>query len=537
MKNQNRELSEILLPLKISFKNFNSIKSGFTLIELLVVITVLGVLATIVLLAVNPGAQLARARDTSRIAAVTQLGRALLAYYTVAGGSLAGVPNGASGIATGSDWMGPIIKSNDLKVRPANPGWGTAPAAASNCDVGYKETSVSPGPANGNAGGYCYQVNLTTSANDAIVYVRLESNLYNNKCPSGQIAFGVFSTADARFGVTCLLPGATSTDAIPGTQTTPSYAWSKSWVGVNVWALAAANNVYNCGGQPALDSTFTHLKQAKVAVVRFFAFQSYAINPSGTRDWTAIDRVFASAQAHGIGLIPVLGNNWTDCDFWPISLWPFGGQRKDTTNWYAGAYLIPYDGYLTGYRQWVRYLVSQYSGNPMLVAWEEINEPQATSYGAVDKATLKAFTQDIASAIRSADPTTPVSLGSIGTGQPGFDGPSYTDMLTTADMATAHDYGYPTDPLPISPSCTWNCIRADLLDAGAAGKPFFIGEAGDQSCDTSTKAANYAAKMHAAFTAGAVGYLLWAYNDNAPAGNCGYDFGPNGQLIKIFTQF
>ena len=59
--------------------------AGFTLIELLVVITVLGVLATIVLLAVNPGEQLARAKDASRIEAVTQLSRALQAYYTANG--------------------------------------------------------------------------------------------------------------------------------------------------------------------------------------------------------------------------------------------------------------------------------------------------------------------------------------------------------------------------------------------------------------------------------------------------------------------
>jgi hypothetical protein len=43
--------------------------------------------------------------------------------------------------------------------------------------------------------------------------------------------------------------------------------------------------------------------------------------------------------------------------------------------------------------------------------------------------------------------------------------------------------------------------------------------------------------MSAAFDAGAVGYMLWAYSNDAPAGNCGYDFGPNGELIKIFAQF
>ena len=198
--------------LKNLFKN--SLQKGFTLIELLVVIAVLGVLATIVLLAVNPGEQLARARDTSRIAGVKQLGRAIQAYYTAAGGSLTNLPDGTA-VGPAIDWMGPLVTSNDLKVRPANPAWGTAEVAADNCNPFYKNTLPTPLP---NWGQYCYRVDLTTTAHNAVVYVRLESNLYNNKCTvAGEVAMGVFSTADARFGVTCLA-GTTSTDAVPGTQ-------------------------------------------------------------------------------------------------------------------------------------------------------------------------------------------------------------------------------------------------------------------------------------------------------------------------------
>lgn len=199
--------------LKNLFKN--SLQKGFTLIELLVVIAVLGVLATIVLLAVNPGEQLARARDTSRIAAVTQLGRALQAYYTAAGGTFSGLTDGTGGTVA-TDWMTPLITSNDLKVRPANPNWGTPPVAGTtNCSTQWMATwTGAPGQ---NAGGYCYAKNggATPANTDALVWARLESNLYNNKCTSPSIAYGIFSTKDARYGVVCQ---PTAADPAVGTQ-------------------------------------------------------------------------------------------------------------------------------------------------------------------------------------------------------------------------------------------------------------------------------------------------------------------------------
>src|SRR3989344_1619231 len=55
---------------------------GFTLIELLIVIAILGVLAVVVLVAINPVQQLARTRDAGRISTVAQLGHAAEAFYT-----------------------------------------------------------------------------------------------------------------------------------------------------------------------------------------------------------------------------------------------------------------------------------------------------------------------------------------------------------------------------------------------------------------------------------------------------------------------
>lgn len=184
----------------------NSLQKGFTLIELLVVIAVLGVLAAIVLLAVNPGEQLARARDTSRISAVTQVGRTLQAFFTAQNATY---PTQCPALpGTGCDWMLPMVTSSDLKTRPANAGF-SAGAPATNCGTRFQE--VFAGVGNGNAGGYCYQATAT----DAIAYARLESALNNNRCTGvGVVAWSVFSTADARSGVVC-----SSTEPAPGVQT------------------------------------------------------------------------------------------------------------------------------------------------------------------------------------------------------------------------------------------------------------------------------------------------------------------------------
>jgi len=63
-------------------ENMTALKKGFTLIELLIVIAILGVLAVVVLVAINPVQQLARTRDAGRMSSVAQLGHAVEAYYT-----------------------------------------------------------------------------------------------------------------------------------------------------------------------------------------------------------------------------------------------------------------------------------------------------------------------------------------------------------------------------------------------------------------------------------------------------------------------
>lgn len=70
-------------------KNMNrKLMKGFTLIELLVVIGIIGILAAVVLVAVNPGRQFAQARDTQRRSDLLQITNAIYQFAAEHDGNL-----------------------------------------------------------------------------------------------------------------------------------------------------------------------------------------------------------------------------------------------------------------------------------------------------------------------------------------------------------------------------------------------------------------------------------------------------------------
>ncbi|MBN1168804.1 type II secretion system protein [Candidatus Woesebacteria bacterium] len=155
-------------------KNF-----GFTLIELLIVMAVLGVLATVALVIINPTERQAEARDTGRISSVVQIGRAISAYYTSKG----------EYPAEGT-WAIDLVDGNELSTFPA----GIEYSGSITPCVTF------PQPADPNT--FCYEEDQL-SGNGAIVFSKAESLRYRNKCTAPEEAYFVFSTADARGGTIC----------------------------------------------------------------------------------------------------------------------------------------------------------------------------------------------------------------------------------------------------------------------------------------------------------------------------------------------
>jgi len=164
----------------------NSKSFGFTLIELLIVIAILGTLAVVVLLALNPVQQLARTRDAGRISGVTQLGHAVEAYATNTGE----YPR-TFGTCTGGNWVGCLVDTAEINTAPSE-----------------IEDRLNKAPCSQNVvnNTWCYAVGTTAGGRlDAVVYAHLESQSNRQKCTTGE-PYAVYSTADGRGGIVCGVP-------------------------------------------------------------------------------------------------------------------------------------------------------------------------------------------------------------------------------------------------------------------------------------------------------------------------------------------
>jgi endo-1,4-beta-mannosidase len=313
------------------------------------------------------------------------------------------------------------------------------------------------------------------------------------------------------------------------------------FLGVNIWGLASDPTIFSCGAggevhRAYLDRVFADLAAKGVNAVRFFALQSYT---AGKGDLTALKQVFASARAHDMRLIPVLGNNYADCDYYPQSA---RGMLKDTA-WYRDGYKQPYSGYTLSYRDYASWVVQSFKDDPTVLMWQLINEAHVSAEG--DAKVLRDFAADMTQLVKALDGNHLLSVGTQGTGQAGIHGSEYRALhsLPQVDVVEAHDYDSDTAALPGYPDCSRNCIWSAMQDARELNKPFFIGEAGviagaAAECKTTLprRADQLTAKAEALFRRGGAGYLFWAYSGNPSTVPCSHDIAPDDPLFARFDD-
>lgn len=169
----------------------NKHRNGFTLVELLIVIAILGTLAVVVLVALNPVQQLARTRDAGRRSTISQLGHAMEAYSTGRGGVY---------LAPSATWMTSLVSAGEIATAPQNPTYSASASGASACTTAGLAQN-----------GFCYNTFATNSR--AILYARLESQSENSKCPAANpAAWAVYSSSNSGAGILCTAAAGTPGD-------------------------------------------------------------------------------------------------------------------------------------------------------------------------------------------------------------------------------------------------------------------------------------------------------------------------------------
>jgi hypothetical protein len=280
----------------------------------------------------------------------------------------------------------------------------------------------------------------------------------------------------------------------------------------------------------ALVRLFDDLVDLGINALKIWAFQSYA-GSSGT-DYSSLQRVVDAARRAGVRLIFVLENHHHEggCTTGPV--------RDDA--WYVGGHASPYGDHALSLPEYTRGLVTHFRDEPTILAWEILHEGSAASFDA-----LQGFSTTMASLIRENDPNHLIVVGIDNGNSPATDragSPSNFERLhehPAIDAIDAHDFFAHDEPLVQS-------MTEIASIASTLGKPAFAGATAVELENDDTSPAGFErranqleAKLHAAFDAGYVGFLIYDYIPDWSDATWSFDAraeeplaGPNGVIPR-----
>jgi mannan endo-1,4-beta-mannosidase len=318
-----------------------------------------------------------------------------------------------------------------------------------------------------------------------------------------------------------------------GAMTVGGAPWQA--VGYNDYRISAVSGGYVCDGDYGevsdddLDARLARAQAAGATTIRTWFFQSsWDPDGDGEGDWSAFDRVLAAATRHDLRVVPVLANNWSDCEN--------GAADKDLA-FYSGGFRDPQDPDALSYLDYASLVAARYANAPGVAYWQLMNEPEASSNGSCDEAAgadaLAGFASEASAAVRAADSNHLISLGTIGGGQCGSDGSDYMRVSDAVDICEIHVYDgedsgtSPTTPLPGDAT---NGVGTRISGCQAAGKPIVAGElgfaadldsagtpTGDVTDETLANRADFlAARVSAMNDLGLDGFMVWQLDTREP---------------------
>ncbi|HEV3000347.1 MAG TPA: cellulase family glycosylhydrolase [Solirubrobacteraceae bacterium] len=339
------------------------------------------------------------------------------------------------------------------------------------------------------------------------------------------------------------------------------------FVGANNYRLTSDSDAgYTCGtpiGDAQVGALLDQMRNAGATVVRTWFFQSY----HQSTGWANFDRLLNAAAARGMKVIPVLVNNYADCE-------PSGGAKKDE-GFYEYGFRQAGWGYSTSFKSYASAVAAHYASNKTIAFWQLVNEAE-TSYNdqqscnatLVDDGTgtlrtrssviLRSFADEMVGTVKAADPNHLVSLGTIGSGQCGASGAEYQYVHAGAvDMCEYHDYDHANQAIP---GDQWNGLQLRIDQCNQLGKPMFEGEVGivadvdanGGSAGGSTggaitattlqrRAGFFDAKLGAQIAGGVDGFMVWdkilessssTYNDTTGR----YGIGPSDPSNEVLAR-